>query len=75
MIATGVGLGVFAQIGIFLAGIPVAQVGGLIVMTALFGYLALIKITDEDKIQIVINGIYRLLDGTSEDMSDVLKKT
>jgi hypothetical protein len=74
MLATGAGLGIFAQMGIFLSGIPVAQIGGFIVISAILGYLALIKITDEDKIQIVINGIYKVLDGTTEDISDFLKQ-
>lgn len=73
MLATATGLGIWASITTFLGGIPIAQVGSVVILSVLLAYLALIPINNETKIQIVINGLYGIIDGEIEDYIDKIR--
>lgn len=74
MLATGTAVGFWAGVAAYFNIIPVAQVFGLAGLAILLTYLAVIPIKEEDKIQLVINGIYGLIDNNIEDFSDVIKR-
>ena len=74
ILATGAGMGAFVAINYFLMGVPFGQVLGAIGLAGIMAYLALVPVKDEAKIQIVINGMYGIIDENIEDISDILKR-
>ncbi|MCX6075848.1 MAG: hypothetical protein NTW78_03075 [Campylobacterales bacterium] len=74
MLASGAGMGIFYSIGIWFSGVPIGQIFTLTSTMLLLAYLALVPINDESKIQIIINGIYGIIDGNIEDFAEIIKK-
>lgn len=74
VLATGAGMGVFVSINLWLMGIPFGQVFGAISLAAILGYLALVPVKEETKIQLVINGIYSIVDDKIEDFSKFMEE-
>jgi hypothetical protein len=62
MVATGTGVGVAASVGLFLFGIPVAQVATLAVGGALLAALSRVKFTETNAMSACIAVAYRLLE-------------
>lgn len=74
MLVTATGLGVWTTFMTFLWGIPVANVFGLASIGIIFGYLALIPVNETSKVQVVINGLYGIIDDNIEDFAELIKK-
>ena len=74
VLATGAGMGVFVSISLWLTGMPFGQVLGAIGLAAISGYLALVPVKEDTKIQLVINGIYSIIDDKIEDFSKFMEE-
>jgi len=74
MLWAGIGMGVLYQVSIFLLGVPVVQIGSAVIVASITGYLALIPINDKFKIQVVIDGIYNILDDSNQNLEFILKE-
>lgn len=74
MLITSTGLGILAPLLAWASGIPVLQVFSLASLGIILGYLALIPVNETLKVQIVVNGLYGIIDDNIEDFAEFIKR-
>jgi len=62
LLFTGLGMGIWANISIFVVGVPGGQIAGVVLLSSILASLAFIDLSTASKIQAVIQAIYRILD-------------
>ena len=74
MLVLGAGMSVFYGLITALLGLPIIQVFSFATVGIILTYLALIPVNETQKVQIVINGLYGIIDDNIEDFAELIKR-